>query len=72
MSIKGNTKEAAGFIKEETGEMLNDSEMAHKGRALRNEGRVEDGELPKTTPVPVGGNKEEIKQDLKDKKDYAA
>ena len=51
MSIKGNLKEAAGYVKEETGELINDKEMAIKGRALRNEGRMQDGQLPKLTPV---------------------
>ncbi len=51
MSIKGNIKEAAGFIKEETGEKLKNPQMAQEGRNLRNEGRMEDGELPKLTPV---------------------
>jgi len=47
MSVKGHTKEAAGFIKEETGEMLHNEKMAQEGRDLRNEGRIEDGKLPK-------------------------
>ncbi len=50
-TIKGNVKEAAGYIKEETGEKLNNKKMAEKGRDLRNEGRVEKGEAPKITPV---------------------
>jgi hypothetical protein len=49
MTIKGNIKEAAGFVKEEIGEKLNDDKMANEGRALRNEGRMEDGKLPKLT-----------------------
>lgn len=49
MSIKGNVKEAAGFIKEETGEKMDDKKMANEGRDLRNEGRVENGKAPKTT-----------------------
>jgi hypothetical protein len=55
MSIKGKSKEAAGFIEEETGEMLKDNKMARKGRALRNEGRTADGKMPKVTP-PGSGN----------------
>ena len=49
MSVKGNIKEAAGFIKEETGEKLKNDKMAQEGRDLRNEGRLEDGKAPKTT-----------------------
>lgn len=59
MSVKGQIKETAGFVKEELGEKLNDSEMALKGRAMRNEGKIENGEAPKTTPVPVGVNKKD-------------
>jgi uncharacterized protein YjbJ (UPF0337 family) len=51
MSIKGQIKEAAGFVQEETGEKLGDKAMANKGRDLRNEGRVEDLKAPKLTPV---------------------
>ncbi len=47
MSVKGNVKEAAGYIKEETGEKLKNQKMAQEGRDLRNEGRVEDGKAPK-------------------------
>jgi uncharacterized protein YjbJ (UPF0337 family) len=54
MTVKGKTKEAAGFIEEETGEMLHDDEMAQKGRNLRNEGRIEDGKLPKLTKPGTG------------------
>ena len=49
MSIKGQIKEGAGFIEEETGEGLKNKDMANKGRDLRNEGRIEDGKMPKTT-----------------------
>ena len=49
MSVKGKLKEATGYLKEETGEALHNEKMAHKGRDLRNEGRVEDGKFPKTT-----------------------
>jgi uncharacterized protein YjbJ (UPF0337 family) len=48
-SVKGSIKEAAGFIKEETGEKLNDEKMAQEGRELRNEGRMERGKAPKLT-----------------------
>jgi len=58
MSIKGSTKEAAGFVKEETGEKLKNKKMAQEGRDLRNEGRLENGKNAKTTP-PGSGHKEE-------------
>ena len=61
MSIKGQAKEAAGFIKEETGEKLKNEKMAQEGRDLRNEGRVEDGKAPKFTK-PGTGHKEEDKK----------
>lgn len=54
MSIKGSIKEAAGFIKEETGEKMNNEKMAQEGRDLRNEGRIEDGKLPKITKPGTG------------------
>ncbi len=54
MSIKGKAKEAAGFVKEETGEKLKNDKMADEGRELRNEGRVEDGKAPKTTKPGTG------------------
>lgn len=54
MSIKGKAKEAAGFVKEETGEKLKDNKMAAEGRELRNEGRVSDGEAPKITKPGTG------------------
>lgn len=60
MSVKGNIKEAAGFIKEEMNEHKNTPEAQKKaaeGRALRNEGRMEDGKPPKTTK-PGTGHKE--------------
>ena len=47
-------KEAAGFVKEETGEKLNNQKMAQEGRDLRNEGRMEQGEAPKTTKPGTG------------------
>jgi len=57
MSVKGQIKEGAGYIEEETGEMLKNKKMAHKGRDLRNEGRVEDRKAPKLTE-PGTGHKE--------------
>jgi hypothetical protein len=52
MSVKGQIKEAAGFIKEEAfehGKSPESKAKAEEGRELRNEGRVEDGKAPKTT-----------------------
>lgn len=52
MSIKGQAKEAAGFIKEEMYEHGKSAESkikAQEGRELRNEGRIEDGKAPKTS-----------------------
>ena len=64
MSVKGKTKEAAGFIEEEAGEMFRDEEMAQKGRNLRNEGRIEDGKAPKLTrPGTTGHKSEESEED---------
>ncbi len=54
MTIKGTFKEAAGFVQEETGEMIDDDEMAQNGRNLRNEGRIEEGKLPKLTKPGTG------------------
>lgn len=54
MSVSGALKEAAGFIKEETGEKLKDQKMAQEGRDLRNEGRIEDGKAPKLTKPGTG------------------
>ena len=56
MSIKGKAKEAAGFVKEETGEQLKNPKMAQEGRNLRNEGRVEDGKTPKLTKPGTTSN----------------
>lgn len=58
MSVKGSIKEAAGFIKEETGEKLKNNRMAREGRNLRNEGRIEVGKAPKLTR-PGTGSKED-------------
>jgi hypothetical protein len=57
MSIKGQAKEAAGFIKEETyehGKSAESKQKAQEGRNLRNEGRMEDGKAPKTTQPGTG------------------
>jgi len=59
MSIKGEIKEAAGFIKEEAhehGKTPESQRKAQEGRDLRNEGRIEDGKAPKTQP-PGSGDK---------------
>ena len=58
MSVKGQMKEAAGFIKEEAyehGTSPQAKAKAQEGRELRNEGRVEDGKAPKTSQ-PGRGN----------------
>jgi hypothetical protein len=52
MSVKGQIKEAAGFAKEEAyehGKSPESQKKAQEGRNLRNEGRIEDNEPPKTT-----------------------
>jgi hypothetical protein len=57
MSIKGEIKEAAGFVKEEAfehGKSAESQKKAQEGRDLRNEGRVEDGKQPKTTKPGTG------------------
>jgi hypothetical protein len=57
MSIKGHVKEAAGTIKEEMnehGKTAESQRKAQEGRELRNEGRIEDGKAPKTTPPGSG------------------
>ncbi|MCE4226512.1 hypothetical protein HCU64_22470 [Methylobacterium sp. C25] len=57
MSVKGEAKEAAGYIKEELnehGKSPESKQKAQEGRDLRNEGRVEDGKAPKTTPPGSG------------------
>jgi hypothetical protein len=51
MSVKGQIKEAAGYVKEEAhehGKSAKSQEKALEGRELRNEGRIEDGKAPKT------------------------
>ena len=50
MTVKGEIKEAAGFMKEEAYEHGKSAKSQHKaqeGRDLRNEGRIEDGKMPK-------------------------
>jgi hypothetical protein len=57
MSVKGAIKEGAGFLKEEMDEHRKSADRkrkAEEGRDLRNEGRVEDGKAPKTTPPGSG------------------
>jgi hypothetical protein len=59
MSIKGEVKEAAGYVKEEAfehGKSAASQKKAQEGRDLRNEGRIEDGKAPKTS-TPGTGNK---------------
>lgn len=53
-NIAAGAKKAAGFIKEETGELLENEKMAREGRDLRNEGRIENGEKPKLTKPGTG------------------
>ncbi len=51
MSIKGEIKEAAGYVKEEAyehGKSAKSQQKAQEGRDLRNEGRIEDGKAPKS------------------------
>jgi hypothetical protein len=57
MSVKGEIKEGAGFIKEEMNEHGKSPESqrkAQEARDLQNEGRVEDGKTPKTTKPGTG------------------
>ncbi len=70
MSVKGNVKEAAGFIKEETGEKLKNDKMAQEGRNLRNEGRMEDGQLPRTGKPGDGTAKVESEIEDANKKKF--
>lgn len=62
MSAKGQIKEAAGFVKEETGEKLKNNKMAQEGRDLRNEGRIEDHKAPKTTKPGTGHYEDDSKK----------
>lgn len=53
MSVKGALKEAAGYVKEELYEQGDSPESKRKaleGRQLRNEGRIEQGKMPKVLP----------------------
>ncbi len=57
MSIKGEIKEAAGYVKEELfehGKSPASEQTAQEGRDLRNEGRIEDGKAPKTSEPGTG------------------
>ena len=57
MSIKGEVKEAAGYVKEEAfehGDSPESQKKAQEGRDLRNEGRIEDGKAPKTAEPGTG------------------
>ena len=57
MSIEGKAKEAAGFVKEEIyehGKSPEAKRKAQEGRDLRNEGRIQDGEPPKTDKPGTG------------------
>ena len=68
MSVKGQIKEAAGFIEEEAfehGTSAESKKKAQDGRDLRNEGRIEDGKLPKMS-TPGTGHKENKEEDKKD------
>jgi hypothetical protein len=51
MSVKGQSKEAAGYVTEEAyehGKSADSKNKAQEGHELRNEGRLEDGKAPKT------------------------
>ena len=54
MSIKGEIKEGAGYVKEEAyehGKSAESKQKAQEGRDLRTAGRLEDGKAPKmSTP----------------------
>jgi hypothetical protein len=57
MGVKGEVKEAAGYIKEEAyehGKSAESKRKAQEGRDLRNEGRIEDGKAPKTSKPGTG------------------
>lgn len=69
MTIKGSSKEFAGYVKEEFNEKqaknadnikdkLKNEREAEEGRKLRNEGRMENGKAPKLTK-PGTGHKED-------------
>ena len=48
-NVKASIKETAGYVEEETGELVGSKNTADKGRELRNEGRIENGKNPKLT-----------------------
>jgi uncharacterized protein YjbJ (UPF0337 family) len=50
-NVKSSIKEATGSVEEELGEAIGNDEIAHKGRQLRNEGRVGNGKAPKLNKV---------------------
>jgi hypothetical protein len=57
MGVKGEIKEATGFVKEEAyehGKSPESQKKAQEGRDLRNEGRIEDGKQPKITKPGTG------------------
>jgi hypothetical protein len=57
MSVKGQAKEAAGYVKEEAyehGKSPESKVKAQEGRNLRNEGRIEDGKTPKINKPGTG------------------
>jgi hypothetical protein len=57
MSVIGKLKEAAGFVEEELyehGDSPESKRKAQEGRNLRNEGRIEDGKLPKLSTPGTG------------------
>jgi len=57
MGVKGELKEAAGYVKEEAyehGKSAESKKKAQEGRDLRNEGRIEDGKAPKTSTPGTG------------------
>ena len=63
MSVKGEIKEGAGFVKEEIhehGKSPESQRKAQEGRDLRNEGRVEDGKAPKTTKPGTGHPEKQV------------
>lgn len=51
--MTGKIKEGTGYVEEEVGEIVGSGNMARKGRALRNQGKMEQGKRPKTTPLPL-------------------
>jgi len=55
-NVKANIKEGLGYAEEESGEALKNKKMMEQGRNLRNEGRIEKGELPKMTKPGTTGH----------------